>query len=253
MVVSGLACELHATPLLTDIEIDARTDAVALLGPSGAGKTMVLRCLLGLAPAAARVRGQLRVADDQCVDLSQPHAVAALRGAGLTLLPQAAAASLDPLHRVATQVHAVLQRHGNRDDTPTSLLELVGLDAALLSHYAHQLSGGQAARVALALALACRPKVLLCDEPSAALDNIATAELMRLLQTTRLARNFRLVLVTHDLAVAAGVCSRAVVLDAGVVVESGTLASLVMHPQHSTTRRLVRAAQMADAYELGDR
>ncbi len=246
--VLGLGLVLDSRALLTDVCLDSGDEALALLGPSGAGKSLVLRCLLGLAPARAHVRGEVVLAEGRRVELADRRRLAALRGRGLTLLPQAAAASLDPVRTVEAQLRELLVSHGNREDTPTSLLAAVGLDAeSLLKRYPHTLSGGQAQRVALALALACRPAVLLADEPTAALDNLAQAQLMTALRDLCGARGITLVLVSHDLALAAGLCARAVVLAGGRVVEAGATTALVAAPAHATTQALVAAARRADA------
>ena len=198
--VEKLGCELDGRQLLADLDFDVGDDALALLGPSGAGKSLMLRCILGLAPARTIVRGALIFADGRRVGLDDVTALARLRGRVSTLLPQAAAASLDPMRRVEAQLRELLRMHGNDGDSPTSLLRLVGLDAELALRHPHALSGGQAQRVALALALACRPAVLLADEPTASLDNLAQAQLLDTLRVTCTARAIRLVLVTHDLA-----------------------------------------------------
>ena len=248
MRVEGLGCELHSRSLLTGLDLEVDAEPLALLGPSGAGKSLALRCLLGLAPPAARVRGELVwTPGARPVALADRAALARLRGRGLTLIPQAAAASLDPVRRVAAQLRELLHLHANHDDTPTSLMAQVGLDAGLLRRHPHALSGGQAQRVALALALACRPALLLADEPSASLDNLAQAELLTALRALCRARAIGLVLVTHDLAVAAQVCERAVVLAAGRVVEAGKIADIIAAPRHPCTQRLVAAARRADA------
>ncbi len=244
--VVDLGCVLGPQALLIDVEFEVSDGPLALLGPSGSGKSLTLRCLLGLAPAAARVRGELHLKDGRQVSLADRKGLAALRGRGLTLLPQEAGASLDPVRTVAAQLRELLKLHGNGDDTPGSLLELVGLRGELLGRYPHALSGGQAQRVALALALACRPAVLLVDEPTAALDNLAQQQALTVLQTTCAARDVDLVFVTHDLALAARVCRHAVVIDSGCVVEAGTMAEVVGSPVHVTTRALVAAARRAD-------
>lgn len=244
--VVDLGCVLGPRALLIDVGFTVSDGPLALLGPSGSGKSLTLHCLLGLAPAAARVRGELHLKDGRRVALADRKGLAALRGRGLTLLPQEAAASLDPVRTVAAQLHELLELHDNRDDRPEALLELVGLGGELLRRYPHALSGGQAQRVALALALACRPAVLLVDEPTAALDNLAQQQAITVLQTTCAARDVDLVFVTHDLALAARVCRHAVVIDCGCVVEAGTMAEIFGSPVHVTTRTLVAAARRAD-------
>lgn len=178
--------------------------------------------------------------------LADTRAVARLRGCGLCLLPQDAAASLDPVRRVEAQLRELLTLHGNREDGPGELLRQVGLPD-VLQRYPHQLSGGQAQRVALALALACRPAVLLADEPSSALDTVAQARLLELLRVRCEARGAKLVLVSHDLALVSRACTDAVVLDGGRVVEAGPLARLISAPMHPVTVGLVAAARRADA------
>lgn len=246
MRVIGLRCETKEAVLLEDIGFTVAGGALALLGPSGAGKSLMLRCLLGLAPTGMKVTGRLLIKERE-VDLSQARQVTALRGRGITLLPQLAAASLDPVRTIGRQLSEVLAVHGNREDTPDRLLSQVGLDAGLLSRYPHEISGGQAQRAALALALACRPAVLLADEPTASLDNVAQAEMLAVLLEMCAAREITLVLVTHDLAVAARVCRDAVVVDHGRVIEAGVLADLIIAPRHTTTVGLIEAARRADA------
>lgn len=246
MRVIGLRCETKEAVLLEDVGFAVADGALALLGPSGAGKSLVLRCLLGLAPTGMKVAGRLLIKERE-VDLSRAREVAALRGRGVTLLPQMAAASLDPVRTVGRQLSEVLAVHGNREDMPERLMTLIGLDAELLSRYPQGISGGQAQRVALALALACRPAVLLADEPTASLDNVAQAEMLAVLLEMCLSRGIALVLVTHDLAVAARACRDAVVMDHGRVIEAGVLADLISAPRHATTVGLIEAARRADA------
>ncbi|MBA3549223.1 MAG: ATP-binding cassette domain-containing protein [Nannocystis sp.] len=247
MHVEDLGCELDGRQLLAGLEFSVEDEPLALLGPSGAGKSLALRCLLGLAPTRAKLRGELILADARRVALADVAALAKLRGRVLTLLPQAAAASLDPMRRVEAQLRELLTLHANSEDSPASLLMLVGLDAALLARHPHALSGGQAQRVALALALACRPALLLADEPTSALDNLSQAQLLDALVATCRARRIGLVLVTHDLALAARVCRRAVILDAGCIVEAGDIADIVAAPGHPVAHALVAAARRADA------
>ena len=254
MHIEGLGCALDGRQLLAGLDFRITThEPLALLGPSGAGKSLALRCLLGLAPPRTIVRGSVVLDDDRRISLADGAALARLRGRVLTMLPQAAAASLDPMRRIEAQLLELLSLHANQEDSPESLLTRVGLEKTFLSRHPHALSGGQAQRVALALALACRPVVLLADEPTASLDNLAQALLLDALLTTCEERAIGLVLVTHDLALAARVCRRVVVLDAGVMVEAGDIAEVIAAPRHGVTQALVAAARRADAlWSLGD-
>jgi ABC-type glutathione transport system ATPase component len=216
-------------------------EPLALLGPWGCGKSLLLSCLLGLAPAQAQVQGQL-LWKGTAIDLGDRRALAGLRGRGITLVPQAAAVSLDPMRRIGAQIVEVAALHGGPADVATRLAE-VGLPHEFARRHPLSLSGGQAQRVALALALACGPAVLLADEPTASLDCVAQAELLELLTNRCAARGIALVLVSHDLALVAARCRRAVVLAEGRVAAAGSLMELLAAPPDPTTRALVGAAR----------
>jgi peptide/nickel transport system ATP-binding protein len=242
MQVEDLGCAIDGRTLLDAVSFSiAAGESLALLGPSGAGKSLVLRCLLGLAPSHAKVTGTLFWGDRR-VRLEDRRALAELRGRGLALVPQAAAASLDPMRTVGDQLREVCVLH-NTDSRPRERLIEVGLSPELVDRHPHALSGGQAQRVALALALACRPSVLLADEPMTSLDCAGQAALVELLARRCEAEQVALVLVSHDLARAVGCCSRALVLDRGRVVAHGPLATLLAAPPEPTTAALVSAAR----------
>lgn len=245
--VEGLGCAIEGRALLAEVSFTvAAGESVALLGPSGAGKSMVLRCLLGLAPAA-RVTGTL-VWQGRRIALGDRGALAQLRGRGLALVPQAAAASLDPMRTVGRQLREVAELHevDGKVGVEARLAE-VGLTAEIAVRYAFELSGGQAQRVALALALACRPAVLLADEPLSSLDCVAQVALLELLLGRCAAREIALVLVSHDLALLAGRGMQGVVLDGGRVVAAGALAELVTRPPEPVTAAMVAAARRGAA------
>ncbi len=244
MRIEDLDCELGGRPALAGVSLEALAGRpLALIGPSGSGKSLTLRCVLGLAPPGARVRGLLRIGG-LAVELADRAALARLRGRSVTLVSQAAAASLDPLRRTGAQLDEVNALHGEASGPgPREQLAEVGLPQSFVDRFPHALSGGQAQRVALALALACRPATLLADEPTASLDTVAQAELLELLVSRCASREIALVLVCHDLAVAARWCSHAVVLSHGRVVARGPLADLIAAPPEPITAALVAAAR----------
>lgn len=244
MRIESLDCVIDGRPALASISLEAAPGLpLALLGPSSAGKSLTLRCALGLAPAGAQVRGKMHVGTID-VDLGDRAAVAAIRGRGVTLMSQTATASLDPLRRLGDQLQEVNALHGERPTpAPEDQLAAVGLPPMFARRHPHEISGGQAQRAALALALACRPAAILADEPTASLDTVAQTSLLELLVACCAAREIALVLVCHDLAVAARWCSHAVVLSQGRVVATGSLASLIAAPPEPVTAGLVAAAR----------
>lgn len=242
MQVEALGCAIAGRTLLAGVSFAlVAGESLALLGPSGAGKSLVLRCLLGLAPAQAAVRGAL-IWQGRRVSLGDHRALAGLRGRGLTLVPQAAAASLDPMRTLGAQLREVCALHDS-DARPRERLTEVGLPPEFEGRHPHTLSGGQAQRAALALALACRPALLLADEPMASLDCVSQAALTELLARRCAEEGIALVLVSHDLARVAGCCARAVVLEGGRMVAQGPLAELLAAPPEPTTAAMVAAAR----------
>ncbi|MBM4130764.1 ABC transporter ATP-binding protein, partial [bacterium] len=191
-------------PVLDGLDLAvAAGEAVALVGPSGAGKTMLARAALGLLPRSARAGG--RVLWEGTEARLRPGGWAALRGGGLTWLPQEPLGALNPLLTVGAQVgeaarrHQRLDRAGARDCAAALLAELELPDPrGLLGAWPHELSGGMRQRVLLAAALACRPRLLIADEPTASLDTTVQRELLAVLDRVRRARGMALLFITHD-------------------------------------------------------
>ncbi len=191
-------------PVLDGLDLAvAAGEAVALVGPSGAGKTMLARAALGLLPTSARTAG--RVLWEGTEASLRPGGWAALRGGGLTWLPQEPLAALNPLLTVGAQVGEAARRHqglgraGARDCAAALLAELELPDpVGLLGAWPHELSGGMRQRVLLAAALACRPRLLIADEPTASLDTTVQRELLAVLDRVRRARGMALLFITHD-------------------------------------------------------
>lgn len=222
-------------------------ECLGIVGASGSGKSLLLRALMGLLPRALSAEGEFHLGATR-FDLGDLTGLAKVRGRGLALLSQSAASSLDPTRRVDSQLHEV-ERSQGATSTPSSriaALARVGLEASIGQAYAHQLSGGEAQRVALCLALAARPQVLLADEPTSNLDTVSSAMVLHALDVASTDSALSLMLVSHDLAEVATRCPRLIVLESGRVVEAGASATIIDQPQAKASRRLVAAARARD-------
>jgi dipeptide transport system ATP-binding protein len=235
-----------------DLSIGAG-EIVALVGESGSGKSVTALALMGLVDVPARVAAQ-RIAFAGR-DLLQMRAAErrALAGRGIAMIFQDPHASLDPCYTVGNQLDEALRFHGNAQERASKTarrersLALLGeveiADAAArLRSYPHQLSGGMAQRVMIAIALAGRPRLLIADEPTTALDVTVQAQVLALLMRVRDERAMAILLITHDLAVVAETADRAVVMYAGQVMETGTVPALFDAPCHPYTRALLDAS-----------
>ena len=235
--------KLHAVRGVS-FELDAG-ERVGLVGESGCGKTTTILAMLGLLPPSATVAGEVLLdganvlAADE--DETRPH-----RWTDISMVFQGAMNALNPVKTVESQIVEPMALHGTAFGAEArakagELLELVGIPSAAGARYPHELSGGMRQRAALAMALACDPKVLLADEPTTALDVMVQAQILELMLRLTRELGLALVLVTHDLPVVAQVCERAAVMYAGEIVESGRLDDLFHQPKHPYTRMLFAA------------
>jgi oligopeptide/dipeptide ABC transporter ATP-binding protein len=223
-------------------------EVVGLLGESGSGKSTLLLAILGLLPPSARVvRGSVRFRDRELLLLPEADR-RRLRGAEIAIVFQDPVLALNPVRRVGSQVAEVVAAHRGqtrrrcREDAQAMLAE-VGLPepARLYDAYPHELSGGQRQRVVIAQALACRPSLLLADEPTASLDSTTQAELRTLLRSLQARFDLAVLMASHDLGALAALASRVMVMYAGALVEGGTPAQVFSDPLHPYTRGLARA------------
>ncbi|MGW5108716.1 dipeptide ABC transporter ATP-binding protein [Nocardia sp. NPDC004123] len=226
----------------------AAGECLALVGESGSGKSVTARALLGLTgPGSTVAARSLRLGD---IDLDQLSAREwrSVRGREIALILQDALISLDPLRPVAAEVGDTLRAHrlarsaADRARRVDELLRSAGIDDPELRRTMrpHQLSGGQRQRVLIASALAGRPKVIIADEPTTALDATVQARILKLLSALR-DDGTALLLVSHDLSVVAGIADRVAVMHEGRIVEQGPAARVLGAPEHPYTRRLLAA------------
>ncbi|MGW0876148.1 dipeptide ABC transporter ATP-binding protein [Streptomyces sp. NPDC002740] len=237
-------------PVVQDVTFDVPAgQVVALVGESGSGKSTTALAALGLLPPTAHVVAGTVVFDDVGDLLGLPASrLRSLRGADIGFVPQDPGVSLDPTQRIGPQVAETLLVHGRCDRAQAArraveILELAGLDdpARRARQYPHELSGGMRQRVLVGIAWACEPRLIIADEPTSALDVTVQRQILDHLDRLRTRSGTALLLVTHDLAVAADRAQHIVVLSGGRVVEQGPPDKVLHDPDDDYTRLLVRS------------
>jgi peptide/nickel transport system ATP-binding protein len=223
----------------------AEQEIVGLVGESGSGKSMTALAVLGLAGAAgATVSGSITLDGRELVGLGERQ-LRDIRGRRVAAIFQSPVSSFSPVFRVGDVFLRALRLHGvSRGEAlvrAEAALREVLLDRELLRRYPHQLSGGQAQRVAIALAVALRSEVLLADEPTSALDVTVQAEIIEVLSMLRERERMSILFISHDLAVVAQLCDRVAVMRAGRIVESGATGDVLHRPADAYTRELLAA------------
>lgn len=250
LAVRDLRVAIDGASVLSGVTLDVHAGQVAaLLGASGSGKTMTALAALDLLPAGSRTDGRIDLGGRPIAIGSHARdpeglAPARVRGRGIAMIWQHPRASLHPMRTIGDQFREVIRRHrghGGPARTPRDLLEAAGYAEGVdrLRSFPHELSGGQCQRVAIALALAGRPRVLIADEPTTALDVVAQRIVLERLRALARDEQMAILLVTHDFGVVAEIADVAFVLDGGRVVEAATAADMFDAPRHEATRRLL--------------
>ena len=231
----------------------SENEVLGIVGESGSGKSVTAHAMLGLVPRNASVSGQVMYRGRDLLQMDESEA-SRLRGARIAIVMQEASSALNPVYTVEHQVAEAMtihQRHADRHavrQRVIELLDLVGMaDAAQrAASYPHQLSGGMAQRVVLAMALANDPEVLVADEPTAALDVTIQAHVLDVLRRVRARTHTAVVLITHDLGVVAGLADTIAVIYAGRVVECAPVDAIFAAPAHPYTRGLLASLPHPD-------
>jgi peptide/nickel transport system ATP-binding protein len=258
--IDSFSLEIHSAgrvhPILHDVNLQVMPGRIhALVGESGGGKSMVTRAITGLLPAGARItRGHLRI-DGQETAAWQEQDWQLARGRMFSMVLQDPMTALNPMMRIGTQIAEVLRLQRGMEARQAwyeagQLLDRVRVrdSARVLQLFPHQLSGGMRQRVVIAIAWACQPRLILCDEPTTALDVTVQKEVLRLISSLSQAGS-GILLVTHDLGVVAKVAHSMSVIERGRILECGDVASVYASPAHAYTRALMAATPRFDRPE----
>jgi peptide/nickel transport system ATP-binding protein len=223
-------------------------EVVALIGESGSGKSVTLRSILKLhAPKRTTITGQINVAGENVLALS-PKALSSFRGKVAAMIFQEPLLALDPVYTLGQQITEAIQRHEpiSKDEArkrALSLFERVRIPSPerRLNAYPHEMSGGMRQRAMISVALACRPQLLLADEPTTAPDATVQIQILLLLRELQRELGLSVIFVTHDLGAAVEVADRIAVMYAGRIVEEGPASTILRTPRHPYTRALLKS------------
>ncbi len=233
----------------------AEGQTLAIVGESGSGKTVTALSILRLHDSTARVSPEsvINFRGDNILDMS-PAVLRTVRGAEIAMIFQEPTTSLNPVLTIGRQITETLHAHRSitraaARERAIELLEMVGIPdpADRFTSYPHQLSGGMQQRVMIAMALSCDPKLLIADEPTTALDVTIQAQILELLAELTERLGMAMILITHDLGVAAGIADRIAVMYGGQIVEEAPTTVLFANPAHPYTQALLKAIPRLDA------
>ena len=249
LTVQDLTIAFTGKPVVHGISFRiAPGETLGLVGESGSGKSATSLALMRLLPASASLTGRIEVAGHNLITASEPE-VRALRGTAVSMIFQEPMTALNPVMQVGTQIAEALTAHHKlpRAELRARVLqamEEVALPnpASRLRDYPHQFSGGQRQRILIAMALINRPRLLIADEPTTALDVTVQAQILALLKDLRRTHSLSILFISHDLAVVSQIADRVAVLERGVLVETAPTAQLFRSPEHPYTRRLLASA-----------
>jgi peptide/nickel transport system ATP-binding protein len=249
--IRGLDVSIHGTRVLGGVSLGVGAgEVLGVIGESGSGKSMTALAAMGLLPRGAEAAGRITLGGRDILGLSERE-ICAMRGRDMGMVFQEPMTALNPMQTIGAQVaetilvHAGVSRRTARDRA-REVLERVGLPEARfpLGRYPHELSGGQRQRVGIAIAVALGPKLLIADEPTTALDVTTQARILALLKRLVVEDNIGLMLISHDLAVVAGLADRLAILRRGGVVETGPVGEVLRAPAHDYTRALFAASRL---------
>ena len=235
-----------ADPTLDGLTLSLqRGERLALVGPSGCGKSTVARAVLGLLPEGSRSQGRLELLGSDPRRLRRA-ALNRLRGEAVGLVFQDPMTRLNPLISIGDHLRDTLSAHGAQAARAEELLQRVGIGPERMNSYPHQFSGGMRQRVAIALAMALQPPLVIADEPTTSLDVAVAGQVMAELTALCQEAGSALLLITHDLAMAGRWCQRMAVMQDGRLLEEASASEVLLQPQQPLTQRLVAAARQRE-------
>jgi peptide/nickel transport system ATP-binding protein len=262
--VGDLTVEFYSrgrwNPVIDNVAISVRRgEVLGLVGESGSGKTITSLAIMGLIPKPyGRVRSGRVLFDGVDLTSLAPAQLESIRGRRISMIFQEPSRSLNPAFTVGEQIAAVVRRHTGASRRSSwrravDMLDSVHIPSAATraKEYPHMFSGGMCQRVMIAMALACEPDLVIADEATTALDVTVQDQILNLLDELRAATGVALLVITHDLAVIARMCSRVAVMYAGQVVEEGPVVDVFEEPRHPYTAGLLRS--LPDVDEAGGR
>lgn len=258
LTIEGLTLATKRDVLVRDLSFRiAEGERFGLIGESGSGKSLTSLAITGLLPPTIRASGRITLAGQEITGAPERR-LCGLRGAAVATIFQEPLTALDPLMRLGKQIALPVRRRLLREGQDAgraavarevrALIDQVRLPDPdrLIRAYPHEVSGGQRQRVAIAMALACRPRLLIADEPTTALDVTTQAEIVTLLTGLVQAHGIALLFISHDLAVVGQVAERVLVLRGGEAVETGPAAKVLTAPRAPYSRDLITAARRFD-------
>ncbi|WP_235962457.1 dipeptide ABC transporter ATP-binding protein [Jannaschia marina] len=245
--MASLSLAIHGTPILSDVSLTLEEGRITgLVGESGSGKSMTALALIGLLPKGSATTGAIHMDDTDLTQLAERQWLG-IRGNDIGMIFQEPMTALNPVQTIGAQVSETLRLRGTSRAEALRIarekLDRVGLGPIPLDRYPHELSGGQRQRVCIALAIARRPRLLIADEPTTALDVTTQAQILDLLRDLVRDEGMALLLITHDLGVVAGLADEVAVMKDGAIVEADTTEALFRTRAHPYTRDLLAAAQ----------
>ena len=240
-------------PLVQSITFTLQSGArIGLLGESGSGKSLSALAITGLLPSNLLVAGSIKFGELELIHATESQ-FGQIRGSQIAIVFQDPLTSLDPVMKIGKQLRKPIARYqGLRGEDLVAAVELALAEVRISSpyrvahSYPHEISGGERQRVAIALALACKPKLLIADEITTSLDVSVQAEILDLLNKIIETRGMGLIFITHDLAVAAQIVNEVVILQNGRVIESGELQEIIHAPQSDYAKSLIKSARALD-------